>query len=57
LFEQLEMVAFNPNERTHARTSRSDEALDDEYGDDDSDGEHERLTGMSDQLYILIERA
>ena len=34
LFEQFEIVALTPNERTHALTIRSEAALVDEYGDD-----------------------
>ena len=32
MFEQLEMVACTPNERTHARTSRSEPAFVELYG-------------------------
>ena len=34
MFEQFEIVALTPNERTHALTIRSEAALVDEYGDE-----------------------
>ena len=34
MLEQFEIVARRPNDRTHARTSRSEPAFVDEYGDE-----------------------